>query len=111
LGGRQFGNEQEQVPIGYFVYQFLRSIIMVKKMFLAAAILLVLGVFSLASTVDIIPNFPSPYPFTEFSDTDTVALWLFDDANYKNTTLTDASPYEKQPNNHHPPLQGCPGCR
>ena len=33
--------------------------------------------------------------FPTFSDSDTVGLWLFDEADYPHTTLTDASEYEK----------------
>jgi hypothetical protein len=48
----------------------------------------VVGVLGLSGAGALAPALPG------FADADTVALWLFDEADYPHATLTDAGPHE-----------------
>ncbi|MHC4528241.1 MAG: hypothetical protein ACYS29_10220, partial [Planctomycetota bacterium] len=43
----------------------------------------------------VVGGFGDDFAFASFPDSSTVGLWLFDEADYPHTTLTDASEYEK----------------
>ena len=51
--------------------------------------------FVLAVFAAVVPAARGESIFATFADSDTVGLWLFDEADYPHTTLTDASEYEK----------------